>query len=237
MKQITYVLSVMCLAVCLAFQSCDDGDGYSLGDFTTPQLATVRVVGVNGFYLDCDVWGTWWPVNTDMGWFVPIDGQRVVTVFNPLWDNYAGYDHAVKILEMQKVLTKNVEPMTPADEDEFGNEPVPTTADGITIGNGYLNVFFVGRLPFTTKVSLVYPKDDLTQTTTLGPSEDGYIHLELRCNTQADEKMAGTYSLVSYSLSNLTFTADTKGIKLLANLPEAGEKEWVFDLVQDDAEN
>lgn len=236
MKQITYLCSVLCLAVCLAFQSCDDGDGYSLGDFTAPQLATVRVVGVNGFYLDCDVWGTCWPVNTDMGYYIPVDGQRVVTVFNPLWDNYGGYDHAVKILEMQKVLTQNVELMTPADEDGFGKEAVPTTADGITIGNGYLNVFFVGRLPLTTKVSLVYPEDDEAQTTatTMGPSEDGYIHLELRCNTQADEELAGTYSVVSYSLSNLAFTSDTKGVKLSVNLLEAGEQELTFDLVQED---
>ena len=84
MKKITYLLSMMCLAVCLAFQSCDDSEGYSLGDFTAPQLATVRSVGVNSFYLDCDVWGTCWPVNTDLGWYTPIDGQRVVTVFNPL---------------------------------------------------------------------------------------------------------------------------------------------------------
>lgn len=234
MKQIGYLWSVMCLAVCLAFQSCGDDDGYSLGDFTAPQLATVRVVGVNGFYLDCDVWGTCWPVNTDMGEYVPVDGQRVVTVFNPLWDNYGGYDHAVKILEMQNVLTKNVEPMASEDEDKFGNEAVPTAADGITIGNGYLNVFFGGRLPFTTNVSLVYPKTDLTQTTTVGASDDGYIYLELRCNTNADTEINGTYSVVSYSLSNLTFTADTRGIKLSVNLPEVGEQELTFELVQQD---
>ena len=154
MKKITCVLSMMCLAVCLAFQSCNDDEGYSLGDFTAPQLATVRTVGGNAFYLDCDVWGTCWPVNTDMGWYLPIDGQRVVTIFNPLWDNYGEYDHAVKILEIQNVLTKRVELMAPQDEDKFGNEAVPTTADGITIGNGYLNVSFVERLPFTTSVSL-----------------------------------------------------------------------------------
>ena len=68
MKKITYLCMMACLAVALAFQSCDDGDGYSMGDFTEPQLATVRAVSGTGFYLDCDVWGTCWPVNTDMGW-------------------------------------------------------------------------------------------------------------------------------------------------------------------------
>lgn len=234
MKKITYLLSMMCLAVCLAFQSCDDSEGYSLGDFTAPQLATVRSVGVNSFYLDCDVWGTCWPVNTDLGWYTPIDGQRVVTVFNPLWDNYEGYDHAVKILQMQNVLTLNVEPMTPEDEDKFGTEAIPTTEDGISISNGYLNVFFSCRLPATTSVNLVYRKDDLTQTTTVSPEEDGYIHLELRCNTQAEEELPGSYSAVSYSLSTLDGNSGTKGIKLKVNLADAGEKELVYTLVQEE---
>ena len=68
-----------------------------------PLWATVRVTG-NAFYLNCDVWGTLWPVNTDIGWYDAVDGQRVITVFNPLWDDYAGYDHAVKLLRLQNVF-------------------------------------------------------------------------------------------------------------------------------------
>ena len=234
MNKITYFLSVMCLAVCLAFQSCDDGDGYSLGDFTAPQLATVRSLGGSAFYLDCDVWGTCWPVNTDLGWFVPVDGQRVITVFNPLWDNFEGYDHAVNILEMQKVLTQNVELMAAGEEDKYGTEGVPTAEDGVTIGNGYMNVYFRYRLPATTRVSLVYRKDDLTQTTTTaGPSEDGYIHLELRCNTQSEEQTPGSYSMVSYNLGTLSFPDGFRGIRLKVNLEGEGEKEWVYTLVQE----
>ena len=231
MKKITYLCMMACLAVALAFQSCDDGDGYSMGDFTEPQLATVRAVSGTGFYLDCDVWGTCWPVNTDMGWYVPIDGQRVVTVFNPLWDNYEGYDHAVKILEIQNVLTKRVELMAPQDEDKFGNEAVPTMANGITIGNGYLNVSFVGRLPFTTSVSLVYPQQADAPEFVMG--EDGYYDLELRCNTQVNEETPGSYSMVSYSLSALSFPAGFRGIRLKVNLAGEGEKELVYTLVQE----
>ena len=191
MKKITYLCMMACLAVALAFQSCDDGDGYSMGDFTEPQLATVRAVSGTGFYLDCDVWGTCWPVNTDMGWYIPIDGQRVVTVFNPLWDNYGGFDHAVKILEIQNVLTKYVETVTTVEVDTIANDVVPVAEDGITITNGYLNVFFLQRLPFTTDVRLIYVKDDLTQTVTPAVGEDGFYHLELRCNTQADVETPG----------------------------------------------
>ena len=66
MKKLHWLFMAICLAVMPALQSCDDNDGYSLGDFTPPLWATVRVTG-NAFYLNCDVWGTLWPVNTFPG--------------------------------------------------------------------------------------------------------------------------------------------------------------------------
>lgn len=231
MKKIVYLWGIVCLVAMLSLQSCSDDEGYSLGDFTAPQLATVRTISGTGFYLDCDVWGTCWPVNTNMGWYVPIDGQRVVVTFNPLWDDYGGFDHAVMILDMTDVLTSCVESMSPADEEGMGHEAIPTTAGDITISNGYLNVWFLRRLPFSTAVRLVYPQPDAAQTTSMGASDDGYIHLELRCNTQTDTDTPGTYSLISYSLNELQVTAETKGIKLKLNMEGAGEEELTFDLV------
>lgn len=92
MRKLHWLFMVVCLAVMPALQSCDDNDGYSIGDFTPPLWATVRVTG-NAFYLDCDVWGTLWPVNTDLGWYEPVDGKRVITIFNPLSDGFDGYDN------------------------------------------------------------------------------------------------------------------------------------------------
>ena len=121
--------------------------------------------------------------------------------------------------------------MAPQDEDKFGNEAVPTTADGITIGNGYLNVSFVERLPFTTSVSLVCPQQTDAPEFVMG--EDGYYDLELRCNTQIDVETPGSYSMVSYSLSALSFPAGFRGISLKVNLAGGGEKELVYTLVQE----
>ena len=145
MKKLHWLFMAICLAVMPALQSCDDNDGYSLGNFTPPLWATVRVTG-NAFYLNCDVWGTLWPVNTDIGWYDAVDGQRVITVFNPLWDNYAGYDHAVKLLRLQNVLTKEVEMLIPETEEEFGNDPVLIYKGDITISGGYMNIFFMQNL-------------------------------------------------------------------------------------------
>ena len=139
MKKLYGLFMAICLAVMPVLQSCDDGDGYSLGDFTPPLWATVRVTG-NAFYLNCDVWGTLWPVNTDIGWYDAVDGQRVITVFNPLQDNYAGYDHAVKLLRLQNILTKEVETLTPETEEDFGNDPVFINKGDISISGGYMNI-------------------------------------------------------------------------------------------------
>ena len=79
-----------------ALQSCDDNDGYSLGDIAV-DWATVRVVGGDTYSLNADRWGTLWPAATAIPFYKPIDGQRVITYFNPLYDNYEGYDHAVKV--------------------------------------------------------------------------------------------------------------------------------------------
>ena len=141
MKKIHWFVVMLCLTLMPALQSCSDDDGYSIGDFTPPLWATVRVDG-GAFYLDCDVWGTLWPVNTDMGWYAPVDGQRVITYFNPLWDDYAGYDHAVKILGIQNVLTKQVETLTPENDTEFGDDPVTIYQGDISISGGYMNIIF-----------------------------------------------------------------------------------------------
>lgn len=216
----------ICLAVMPALQSCDDlDDGYSVGDFTPPLWATVRVTG-SAFYLDSDRWGTLWPVNTNIGWYEPADGQRVITVVNPIYDDYEGYDHAVKILEMQDVLTKGVEALTTENDEEFGNDPVLIYKGDIGISGGYMNIFFSQNLPSEKKhrISLVSPTEPKLH------AEDGYIHLELRYNNYDDLTGRRGWGAVSYNLNSLNITTETKGIKLKLNSEVNGEVELTFDL-------
>lgn len=226
MRKLHWLFMAVCLAVMPVLQSCDDDDGYSLGDFTPPLWATVRVTG-NAFYLDCDVWGKLWPVNIDMDWYEPVDGQRVLTMFNPLSDKYGEYDHAVKLLRLQDVLTKEVEVLTPENEEEFGNDPVRIYHGDIGISGGYMNIIFLQNLPSNTKhrISLVRPQDDAELY-----AEDGYIHLELRYNNYDDLTGLRAYGAVSYNLSSLDITSETKGIKLKLNSEVNDEVELTFDL-------
>lgn len=226
MRKLHWLFMAICLAVMPVLQSCDDDDGYSLGDFTPPLWATVRVTG-NAFYLDCDVWGKLWPVNIDMDWYEPVDGQRVLTMFNPLSDKYGEYDHAVKLLRLQDVLTKEVEVLTPENEEEFGNDPVRIYHGDIGISGGYMNIIFLQNLPSNTKhrISLVRPQDDAELY-----AEDGYIHLELRYNNYDDLTGLRAYGAVSYNLSSLDITSETKGIKLKLNSEVNDEVELTFNL-------
>ena len=227
MKKLHWLFMMMCLAVLPALQSCDDLDGgYSIGDFSYPNWATIRVKG-NAFYMESDTWGTLWPINTDMGWYQPVDGQRVVTVFNPIYDNYEGYDHAVKVEHNYNVLTKQVEDLTAENESEFGNDPVWVNKDMMWIGGGYLNVIFRQNLPVKEKhlVSLVR---DMRATAAEG-EDDGYIHLELRYKTYDDVTARQANGAVSFNLNSLDLTGK-KGIKVKLNSVKDGETEVVFNL-------
>ena len=45
MRKLHWLFMAVCLAVMPVLQSCDDDEGYSIGDFTPPLWATARVPG------------------------------------------------------------------------------------------------------------------------------------------------------------------------------------------------
>lgn len=227
------MMATVCLLAMPLLQSCDkDDDHYSIGDFTPPLWATVRTTG-NAFYLDCDVWGTLWPVNLDLGWYEPLDGQRVIVSFNPLWDNYEGFDHAVKILSMMEVLTKQIETLTPENEKELGNDPLYIVKGDLGISGGYLNVVFQQNLPLMSstkhRISLVRPENDEGLY-----GDDGYIRLELRYNNYGDVSGHRRPAYVSFNLNSLNIQPDTKGILIRLNSEVNGKVELLYDLQSDE---
>ena len=95
MKKFKWLLGMLLLALVPMLQSCDD-DGYSIGDFSW-DWATVRATGGGGYYLEGDRWGLIDPVATSIPWFKPVDGERVVAFFNPLYDMEGGKGVQVKM--------------------------------------------------------------------------------------------------------------------------------------------
>ena len=161
----------------------------------------------------------------------------MITVFNPLSDEFDGYDHAVKILSLQDVLTKEVETLTPETEEEFGNDPVLIFEGDISISGGYMNIIFMQNLPSGTKhrISLVQRAEDAEVPLAEEGNDDGYIHLELRYNDYDDLSGVRAPGLVSFNLKELNITSETKGIKLKLNSEVNDEVEITFEKQSDNS--
>ena len=65
MKKLNCFLVAMLFLLMPALQSCDDNDGYSIGQFGG-SWATVRVLSGNTYYLDSDYYGTLWPAASNV---------------------------------------------------------------------------------------------------------------------------------------------------------------------------
>lgn len=226
MKKLNYFLLAFLAVMGVTFQSCDDNDYYSIGDIAV-DWATVNVTGAHVYDFTADRWGKLWPAATVYPGYSPIDGQRVIISFNPLYDNYPqGYDCSVKLTGVREILTKRIEELTAGNEEEYGNDPVSVYEESMWISrDGYLNIIFNQNLPAKVKhrVSLV-------KNTMVAPAEDGYIHLEFRYNTYDDTTNYWVDGAVSFNLNSLDITSETKGIKIKINSKAEGEKEIAFNL-------
>lgn len=222
MKNLKFLGVVILMALITLFQSCDDNDGYSLGDIGIDYV-TVHVLGEGTYSFTGDTWGTMWPAAPTYPVFRPVEGQRALLYFNPLYDDFSGYDVGIKVLDVYPILTKQVEELTEENEKEYGDDPIHLT--DAWIGGGFMNLIFQQRIPSNQRhrVSLV-------QNTLNEYPEDGYVHLEFRYNTYGDTLanspiVEGT---VSYNLSSLDMEG-MKGIKMRINSAKNGEKVLTFE--------
>ncbi|MDR0939278.1 MAG: NigD-like protein [Mediterranea sp.] len=247
MGKFKLILGVCVLAAVSALQSCNDDDGYSIGDFSW-DWATVRTTGSGGYYLEGDTWGTIEPVATSIPWYKPVDGERVSAFFNPLADMTSQKGVQVKMEGIEKLLTKKVEVVANREDSlKFGNDPITIYQGDMWLGGKFLNVVFLQNLPRNEKhlISLVQdkrtdeggqvaPPATGTAEATPEPSpvidQDGYVNLELRYNTYKDETNYQGWGKVSFSLEDVyptvVTTADApafKGFKVTIHSRQNGE--------------
>lgn len=234
MKRFNWILGMLLLALVPMLQSCDDDDGYSIGDLGW-DWATVRTTGGGGYYLEGDRWGIIDPVTTSIPWYRPVDGERVVAFFNPLDDMDEKKGIMVKMEGIQDVLTKTVEDMTAENEEEFGNDPIVIYEGDMWLGGEFLNIIFHQNIPRSEKhrISLVENKIETPQPL----ADDGYVHLELRYNTYDDVTKYWGWGRVSYNLEKFYPSATPiresafKGFKITINSKENGkDRVVVLDL-------
>ncbi|MDR0961262.1 MAG: NigD-like protein [Mediterranea sp.] len=240
MKKFKKLILLACVAITLPMlQACDDDKGYPV-DALAADWATIRTTG-SAFYLDSDEWGTCWPVNLNLGHYKAVDGKRALLFFSPIYDNFEGYDHAVKIIEINDALTKSAEKLTEENTDTLGNDGVYIFKGDMSVSNGYLNIIFQQNLPKSPdtkhRISLVadpaYFTDNKegreTDAENPGVDADGYVHVELRYNSYGDTSGYYRPALVSFNLSPLNFPADSKGLKIKLNSEVNGPIEVTFD--------
>lgn len=247
MEKFKWLLGVLLLALMPVLQSCNDDDGYSVGDFSW-DWATVRTTGGGGYYLEGDRWGIITPVSTSIPWYKAVDGERVIAFFNPLYDVKDGVQ--VKMEGIRDVLTKEVETVrTEEESEEFGNDPIVIYQGDMWLGGNYLNLIFLQDMPAEEKhrISLVQNRmadgeipgqengenndgdgnNEDDEEVIVG--EDGYVHLELRYNTYGDVTNRYGWGRVSYNLEKF-YPKDNdgeqpamKGFKVTINSKENGE--------------
>ena len=221
MKHLKFLSAVVLFSLTALFQSCDDNDGYSIGDIGR-DLVTVHMVGNNTYSFTGDTWGSMWPAAPAFINYRPVEGERAILYFNPLYDDFEGYDVAIKVENIQPILTKTVEELTAENEADYGNDPARIS--DVWISGGYMNLIFHQHLPEKSKhrVSLV-------ENTSEEHENDDYIHLEYRYNTYGDTlRPAMVRSMVCYNLNTLDME-NKKGIKLKINSAVSGERVLTFE--------
>ncbi|WP_036930402.1 NigD-like protein [Prevotella sp. 10(H)] len=172
---------ILCSVLALGFSSCDDIDGYSLGNFWE-DIVTVQKIDENTYSFVRDNGEKLWvaaPVGVK--WKPKYD--RAVINFTILSDEKDGYDHYIRLNDYYDVLTKNAIYIDPDDkfrQDSIGNDPIKVTS--VWEGGDYLNFKFA----YNTGEKEPHMLNLVSAETDLSLDKD-IVKLEFRHNVNKDE--------------------------------------------------
>jgi hypothetical protein len=194
MRKVKLFKSALCTVLALLLlDACNDEEGYSM-DNAWYSIATVNPLSDDTYSLTLDNGTTLWPAATDVPWYSPKHKRRAVVVYTVLSDKFQGYDHAVKILDIQNVLTKAVAgDLGEKNDEEYGGDPVRIL--NMWIGDGYLNVEFGfknGGLGVVHYINLVKIEH-----------ADTPYYFEFRHNAYGDNTSYAQKGIVAFDLSDI----------------------------------
>ncbi len=207
-----FILSTIILAmfVAIGFQSCEDNDGYSLGDFWV-DIATVETDdNSSAYWFILDDGTTLWPAASDIQ-YLPKQGQRIILNYSILSDQKNEFDHYIKINYIWDILTKKTIVLTATNADSIGNDPVKI--NDMWIGNHYLNVDFLFNYGGIRPHAI-----NLVENSLIPDPQDGKIHLEFRHNAYGSTNNRLYNGLVCFDLKpyqNSSTDSVTFAIKVL----------------------
>jgi len=207
-----FILSTVTLVlfVAIGFQSCDDDDGYSLGDFWV-DIATVETDdNSSAYWFILDDGTTLWPAASDIQ-YLPKQGQRIILNYSILSNQKNEFDHYIKINYIWDILTKKTIVLTATNADSIGNDPVKI--NDMWIGNHYLNVNFLFNYGGIRPHAI-----NLVENSLIPDPQDGKIHLEFRHNAYGSTNNRLYNGLVCFDLKsyqNSSTDSVTFAIKVL----------------------
>lgn len=206
------MIVIICLAVFLI--SCTDKEDTYV-DNSIVSVATVEnPENLNNFYLILDNNERLYISVSDLKYYRPKDGQRIIAKYKILSSPRADestYKHGIQLLDSYEILTKDIYRIKPEEQDSIGNDRI--NVRGLWIGNNFLNVEF--DYPGNNRshsINLVF--DSLRNDT------DGKIHLEFRHNANGDYPSYSKWGIVSFRLNTLDVSSFTDSVKLVIHSNE-----------------
>ncbi|NPA36111.1 MAG: hypothetical protein GXO47_04600 [Chlorobi bacterium] len=163
--------------------SCNDDDGYSIGDFW---ITIGNIEGTqDNFIVVTDNGERLFPSANMTPGYPVTDGDRLWVNFTILAnaEENMNFDYYVKINYFKDILTKDIFILTPDNEDSIGHDPVwvKYPDNDVWIANNYLNIFFYYEgAPW--KVHYINVVSDINNPMT----PDSIPILELRHNKNGD---------------------------------------------------
>ncbi len=196
MKKLWFMLPLLAMVF---LNSCNDDEGYSLGDYWL--ASATFMADSNYYYIQTDAGKALFPSATNIPANKHEDGNRILVSYTILQDAPAEskYDYLVKINGTSDILTKGIFSFTAETtqevKDSIGHNAVTIRDTWFT--NDFLNVEFeYGGGSRIHYISLV--KDETEALT-----DDGAVILELKHNTNGDPYNYLQWGIASFDISEL----------------------------------
>ena len=229
MKKLKFLyLALVAFLAAGSFTACNADGEYHVGDIYPSALVTVKpYANLSGCYLQLDQTTTLYPVNIT-GLPYGTKPVRALVEYLAVDDDPKDCTQAVRVVQMQEVLTKQMVQWGILTQEELGDDPIEIVKDWVTlVEDGFLT------LRFRTTSSGNGTKHFLNLVKGVNP-EDPY-ELHLRHNANGDTKGNLADGIVAFDLSSLPASLNPEQTIKVVWTSFSGEKSTEFALCGDDS--
>lgn len=229
MKKFKFIgLFFAALATMPLLQSCLDDDN---GPNEALVISTINKISPDSkeFYFTLDNGKKMYPDNMQ-GWSGKdyVEGQRAFVIFNELEQPVEGYDYNILVRQIREVLTKDIVTMGGENtEEKIGDDKINITYMWISSDRKYLTIEFqyYGTHSEDKKHFLNLVINDAQSSPTADDeeggsdgSDDDFINLEFRHNSEGDSPVSLGEGYVSFKLDEINDRMEgKKGLRIRVN--------------------